>query len=78
MNEHKIAVPTREDTFFNDVTRTVTYFMLRKIKTIYYEHLEELKNEKDEHEIYLTQESILTLKRSELSLLEQLKVVAVR
>jgi DNA primase len=78
MNEHKIAVPTREDTFFNDVTRTVTYFMLRKIKTIYYEHLEELKVEKDEHEIYLTQESILTLKRSELSLLEQLKVVAVR
>jgi DNA primase len=78
MNEHKIAVPTREDTFFNDVTRTVTYFMLRKIKTIYYEHLEGLKVEKDEHEIYLTQESILTLKRSELDLLEQLKVVAVR
>ncbi|MBU3675893.1 MAG: DNA primase [Chitinophagaceae bacterium] len=77
-DEHLIVVPSREDTFFNDVTRSVVYFMLRKIKAIYYEYLEELKTETDEEEIRITQQSILTLKQSELDLLAQLKVVAVR
>ena len=78
LDEHLIKVPTREDTFYNDVTRSVVYFMLRKIKSIYYVMLEDLKTETNETEIQVIQESILNLKRSELELLAQLKVVAVR
>jgi DNA primase len=76
--EHHISTPTREMTLREDVDHTVTYFILRKLKTTYYELLESLRVPESDQDERITQMSLMELKKSEAELLNHLKVVAIR
>jgi DNA primase len=77
---HKIDIPTRDETFIDDVEKTVDYFYLRKIKAIYKEHIDELKDYKpQEHaeEIHITQQTILEIKNREKEILQKWKIASI-
>jgi DNA primase len=76
--EHQIFTPTREMTLKEDVDNTVTYFILRKIKSTYNELLENLRAPEDDEDERVLQMSLMQLKQSEAELLNSLKVVAIR
>lgn len=76
--EHNITVPSRETTLYEDVNQTVTYFMLRKIKAMFSELLDELKTADTLTEQDVLQKSLYELKKNEAELLHLLKIVAVR
>lgn len=77
--KHQIIVPNAEQTYLQFVNDTITYFLLRKIKAIYNDLLEELKNmqENNEEEIIILN-SLGELKVNEMALMEQYKTVLVR
>ncbi len=78
--KHHIDIPSRDETFMDDVAKTVDYFYLRKIKSIYKEHIEELKDFKPEEnaeEIYITQQTILEIKNREKEILKKWKIASI-
>lgn len=77
---HKIDIPTRDETFMEDVEKTIDYFYLRKIKTIYKEHIDELKDfspETNAEEIHITQQTILEIKNREREILKKWKIASI-
>ena len=77
---HQIDIPTRDETFMDDVEKTVDYFYLRKIKSIYKEHIDELKDfTQEEHaeEIHITQQTILEIKNREKEILKKWKIASI-
>ncbi len=77
--KHHIKTPTREETFMEDINKTVIYFLLRKIKAICVELVEELKSsEQNLEEVMVIQTSYAELKRNEIALLEQFRTVLAR
>ena len=77
---HNIDIPSREETFIDDVEKTVDYFYLRKIKSIYKTFVEDLKDfEPKEHEedIKITQQSILEIKNREREILQKWKIASI-
>ncbi len=78
--EHNILVPSREVIYVDDVNKTVTYFILRKIKATIQELFEELQHidDKDLEEVLIIQTSYAELKRNERELLSPFSTVLVR
>mgnify|MGYP000117479436 CR=1 FL=1 len=77
---HQIDIPTREETFYEDVEKTVDYFYLRKIKSIYKDHIEELKDftpEENAEDIHITQQTILEIKKREREILKKWKIASI-
>jgi|688.fasta_scaffold27805_7 DNA primase len=75
---HGILVPKKEDLYMMDVNQTVTYFLLRKIKSTYIDLLEELKILQDPLEEAIVQTTLIELKRNEIDLLNDFRTVLVR
>ncbi len=79
LHKHQIIVPTKESLYLQEVESTVLYFLLRKVKNISQELLNELKtNQNDLQEEMIIQTSLLELKKNEIALLESIKTVLVR
>ncbi|MBL7765637.1 MAG: DNA primase [Chitinophagaceae bacterium] len=76
--EYQIFTPGRDITYLDDVTHTVTYFQLRKLKAIYAELMEELRNIPDEDEERINMQAMKDLKAKEQELLQGLRIVAIR
>ena len=78
--EHQIIVPSKEVIYVDDVNKTVTYFILRKIKATIQELFEELQHidDKDLEEVLIIQTSYAELKRNERELLSPFSTVLVR
>lgn len=77
---HQIDIPSREETFMEDVEKTVDYFYLRKIKSIYKEHIDELKDftpKEHAEEIHITQQTILEIKKREKEILKKWKIASI-
>lgn len=77
---HKIDIPTRDETFLEDVEKTVDYFYLRKIKSIYKEQIDELKDftpQENAEEIHITQQAILEIKNREREILQKWKIASI-
>ncbi len=77
---HQIDIPSREDTFLEDVEKTVDYFYLRKIKSIYKTFVDDLKDfthEDHEEDIKITQQSILEIKNREREILKKWKIASI-
>ncbi|HMN32621.1 MAG TPA: DNA primase [Chitinophagaceae bacterium] len=78
-HKHQIIVPTKESLYLQEVESTVLYFLLRKVKNISQELLNELKtNQNDLQEEMIIQTSLLELKKNEIALLTTIKTVLVR
>jgi DNA primase len=78
LTEHNIATPSREMTLHEDVNSTVTYFMLRKIKSTYLSLLENLQHPEDAEDEAITLTAYKTLKETEAELLKHIRTVATR
>jgi DNA primase len=83
-DKHAIKVPNRDDLYLQDVTNTVNYFILRKIKDRLHVWMEEIgANEKNGAEDFLEEDTIikmayLELKKSEMELLKVYHTVMIR
>ena len=75
--KHNIVTPTREMTLLQDVEQTITFFLLRKIRNMHRELLDELKalNDNNQEEVTVVLMAISALKKSESELLHPLKSV---
>ena len=77
-SEHQIFTPTRDMVLRDDVDHTVTYFILRKVKALLQQVLDEMKqigSPEEEQELFHTWSE---LKKLEKELLQHLRVVAVK
>ncbi len=80
LEKHHIDIPSREETFLEDVEKTIDYFYLRKIKSFYKTYIEDLKSlNYDEHEedIKVTQISLLEIKEREREILKKWKIASI-
>ncbi len=78
-NKYQIIVPQKESLYIQEVENTILYFLLRKIKNISQDLLNELKTvTNDLQEEIIIQTSLLELKKNEIALLENIKTVLVR
>jgi DNA primase len=78
MEKHTIPVPSRESVLLEDVSKTIIYFILRKIKATMNELFDELREIQDVEEEKIIQTSYAELKRNEIELLHEFKTVLVR
>lgn len=78
LSEHNIATPSREMMLHEDVSSTVTYFILRKIKATYIELIQQLEHPEDENDEIVLMMAYKELKTTESELLKNIKTVAVR
>lgn len=77
-SEHQIFTPTRDMVLRDDVDHTITYFILRKVKALLHQVLDEMKqigSPEEEQELFHTWSE---LKKLEKELLQHLRVVAVK
>jgi DNA primase len=78
-NTFQIEVPIADDVYLQTAKSCVTYFLIRKLKTIMDENMEQLKNKditEEEASIYM--QSQKQIKEIEKELLKELKVVMYR
>lgn len=77
-DKHQIDTPKRSHLFVDDALHTVNFFMLRKIRNLYYQYGEELMHINDAQEEIIIQRSWLELKKMESELLKDYRTVMVR
>lgn len=78
MEKHAIATPQRDTLYIDDVSHTVNYFMLRKIRNLFTIYGDELMNITDINEELIIQKSWAELKKMESELLNHYRTVMVR
>lgn len=79
LEKHQIEIPGDDETFRNDTEKTVDYFYLRKIKTLFKSLLDDLKevDPTNEGEIHIHQQSILQIKEQERAILEKWRIPSI-